>query len=395
MKAGPGIGAGGLYVGNIRRSGQHIAHLTTDHMTDAENKSQYCVSFFQNSPTKVQYFMQIHKTISNNLLIKYFFCTFAGNLCPNMKSNTPYMRIFNILLTVAAYGYLVYKLVTFPDYDLLINHFQSVEWSDYLFLIVCVVLMPLNIFFESAKWRELLRNIEPMTLCRAQQQVYFGFVGAFVTPYRAGDYPARATLLSNQSLWPSAIGLGLVGTMAMLIVQLIFGVPSIILFANNQVALPLTRVVVALVVLVLLIVFLPMLVRRLAHRQWKEEKLRQLFTSLADIHTQQFAKVLLWSTARYVVWGLQASAILAFCGVVLSPTEYLIAIPTYYLVLAFFPTLPLADIAIRGSWAMIIFGAFSANDAGIALAVTMVWIINTILPMLIGSIVNKSYRKNK
>ena len=73
MKAGPGIGAGGLYIGNIRRSGQHIAHLTTDQMTDAENKNQYCVSFFQNSPTKVQYFMQIHKTISNNLLLNIFF----------------------------------------------------------------------------------------------------------------------------------------------------------------------------------------------------------------------------------------------------------------------------------------------------------------------------------
>ena len=107
---------------------------------------------------------------------------------------------------------------------------------------------------------------------------------------------------------------------------------------------------------------------------------------------RQFLRVMAWSAARYAIWGLQASAVLAFCGVVLSPMEYLIAIPTYYLVIAIFPTLPLADVAIRGSWAMIIFGAVSPNTVGVALAVTLVWLINTILPMIVGSTL---YRRKK
>ena len=89
-----------------------------------------------------------------------------------MEQHKPYLRIFNILLTVAAYGYLGYKLATFSDYAALANHFQTATWQDYMFLLVCLVLMPINVLFESTKWRELLRMVEPMSLCQAQQQVY-------------------------------------------------------------------------------------------------------------------------------------------------------------------------------------------------------------------------------
>jgi hypothetical protein len=139
-------------------------------------------------------------------------------------------------------------------------------------------------------------------------------------------------------------------------------------------------------------IILPMLVHRLAKYHWHNKRLHQLFASLSQMDVKQLLRVMAWSAARYAIWGVQLSVVLAFCGVVLLPLECLIAIPTYYLVIAIFPTLPLADIAIRGSWAMIIFGAFSHNIVGITLAVTLIWLINTILPMIVGSIL---YHKRK
>lgn len=306
-----------------------------------------------------------------------------------MKSNTPYLHVFNILLTIVAYGYLLYELIIFPDYGILEQHFQTVNITELFFLLIALILMPVNIFFESVKWRELLRSIEPMTLVEAQRQVYYGFVGAFVTPYRVGDYPARTMTMKEPSKWPAAIGLGLVGTLALLLVELIFGIPSAILYTYDHADLPLTRVIIALIVLIVLLIMLPIIVRQLAKRRWREDKLKQLFTALSGMKMSQLVRVMGWSLLRYIIWGIQASAVLAFCGVMLDPIEYLIAIPTYYLAVAIFPSLPLADIAIRGSWAILIFGAFSSNNVGIALAVTIVWVINTILPMIIGTIVKK------
>ena len=103
-------------------------------------------------------------------------------------------------------------------------------------------------------------------------------------------------------------------------------------------------------------------------------------------------KTIAWSMLRYAIWALQLALTLHFCGVDMTPVQYMIAIPVYYMVVAIFPSLPALNIAIRGSWSLIIFGVFSQNTAGIALAVLLIWLINTVLPMLIGSIL---YRNGK
>jgi hypothetical protein len=93
---------------------------------------------------------------------------------------------------------------------------------------------------------------------------------------------------------------------------------------------------------------------------------------------------------RYSIWAIQLALTLHFCGVDMTFVQYLIAIPFYYMVITIFPSMPLLNLAIRGSWSLIIFGVFTPNTAGIALAVALIWLINTVLPMLIGSILYKN-----
>jgi hypothetical protein len=178
-----------------------------------------------------------------------------------MRSNKPYLRIFNTLLIMAAYGYLAYRLIIFKDYASFIAAFQQADIWLWLTLVAIVVLMPLNVVCEAGKWRLLLSDIESMTIWGAQRQVYYGYVGAFITPYHAGDYPARAMLLKDKSNWSAAVGLGLVGTVALLVVELIVGVPATWLYASYNQSMPMQAFAVAFVVLVLLMSFLPHLVR--------------------------------------------------------------------------------------------------------------------------------------
>ena len=91
-----------------------------------------------------------------------------------MKQNRPYLRIFNILLIIAAYGYLAYRLIIFDDYASFFEAVRSAEIWRYLILASVVLLMPLKVWCEAGKWRLLLRDIEPMTIWGAQRQVYYG-----------------------------------------------------------------------------------------------------------------------------------------------------------------------------------------------------------------------------
>lgn len=309
-----------------------------------------------------------------------------------MRHSKLYLRIFNMLLIVVAYGYLAYRLITFDDYASFFSTFYRADLSTYLLLLLILVLMPINVACEAGKWRLLLRDIEPMSIWGAQRQVYYGYVGAFVTPYHAGDYPARGMLLKDKRNYSAAIGLGFVGTIALLVVELILGIPATWLFASYDQSIPMQSFAVAFIVLVLLMSFLPHLVRLLARRQWRSTQMYQLVVALSKMSYSRFMKVVGWSFLRYLVWALQLALTLYLCGVILTPVEYMIAIPFYYMVVAIFPSLPALNIAIRGSWSLIIFDTFTDNAAGLALAVVVIWLINTVLPMLIGSIL---YRNGK
>ena len=313
-----------------------------------------------------------------------------------MKFNQGYTRIFNILLTIVAYGYLFYKLWIYNDYPVMWAHFSSIGWATWITLLLVISLMPLNIFFEGGKWRELLRNIEPMTFAQAQKQVYYGYIGSFITPYRAGEYPTRVLMIKDSSKWSSAIGLGIVGSLILLLIEILFGLPNAVLFIYQGGELPLNRVIITLTFCLVAIAIAPWCMKQLAKRKWQYQATQKFFHSLSTLQLGQIFRVVLWSIARYVIWGIQLSLMLHFCGIQLTLTDCLMSIPIYYLAIALFPSLPVADIGIRSGWAIWIFGAYSPNHAGIALCVTLIWLINTILPMTIGSIIanNKKAIRN-
>ena len=309
-----------------------------------------------------------------------------------MKPNKPYLRIFNTLLILAAYGYLVYRLTIFDDYSSFLSTFKTASVDLWFTLVAALLLMPLNVVAEAGKWRLLLRKTEPMTIWGAQRQVYYGYVGAFITPYHAGDYPARAMLLKDKRNFSAAVGVGLVGSIALLVVELMFGIPATWLFISYNPNIPMQYFAIAFIVLVLMLSLLPHLVRYLSRREWKNTQMRQLSAALSHMSYPLFMKTIAWSMLRYGIWAIQLVLALHFCGVDMTWVEYMIAIPFYYMVVALFPSLPALNIAIRGSWSLIIFGVFSQNTVGIALAVVLIWFINTVLPMLIGSIL---YRNGK
>ena len=97
-----------------------------------------------------------------------------------------------------------------------------------------------------------------------------------------------------------------------------------------------------------------------------------------------------WSALRYLVFCLQLYCLLRFAGAGLTIADSLVAIPIYYLVLTLLPALPAADPALRGGVGMMVFGAFSSNVPAAALATVLLWIINNLFPLIIGTFIVKN-----
>ncbi len=316
-----------------------------------------------------------------------------------------YSTVLKWLVVVAAYVYLAYRLITFSDYATCIAHFCEAGVGQYVCIVIAFLLFPLNILFESLRWRILLRDLEPnMTLAEAQRQTYYGFVGAFITPSRLGDYPARALLLSNKSHWLSAVALGFVGSLLLILVILVIGLPATIeLFVGQKLMLKSDTLadwhyswaIAAFVFLLILAGCLPQMSRWIERRfHFRKEQTQQMIHTLGQIKAKQLLTASLYTFLRYLTFCIQLFLVLVACdsSYQLSTINYqlILAIPTYYLLVTITPSFPIADVAIKGSWAIIIFSALGGNVASIAVATVLIWLINTICPMLVGTCVKRS-----
>ena len=298
------------------------------------------------------------------------------------------------LIFVLAYLFLGYKLVTFDGYEALLEHFSSVSFHDYLFLFFVFLLLPFNLFFEALKWQRLVVGLQPISLGLAFRSVLVGQTGAFFTPNRIGEFPARALMLNKKNMIP-AVALGFVGSAMQMLVITLFGLITTFLYISNNVSPLLSSVstvswVVSLLLVLLFVISCALL---FSHYKWfcgrlkksKWQWLNRLGEGLAHLSFRDAWLIFSFSVLRYFVYSSQFYAILLFMNVTLTPWQAFLSIPTIYLLVTYTPSFAFSEAMVRGSYAIFILSAFSTNDAGMALASILLWCINYCLPMLAGS----------
>lgn len=305
-----------------------------------------------------------------------------------------YKKIFNLLLIVAAYGFLGYKILTYDNYAELWARFVHASWWQWAAVGCCVCLFPLNRFFESCKWRYLVRDIEPMNLWEAQRQVYYGTIAGFVTPYKLGEYPGRAMLFRHtQQHWLTATCLGLVGGYAMTVVIIVFGLPSAVTWLMPSRSV-LWSIGLTLVVALATFFVLPAVMRRLQHRSFRSAQSRELVDMLAKLGVQEIVVLVGLSMLRYMCFVVQLYLALMFCGVNLGMPALLLTLPLYYMLITVTPNVPAAEIAVRGAWAVAVFEPFGSDvSAAATIAAMLAWAVNTILPLLVGTVIGMHTRR--
>ena len=285
-----------------------------------------------------------------------------------MDKKTIY-HIIEWLVAFAACAYLIYRLVIFDDYASLWTSLAAMSWSQLAALILCIALMPVNMSLEAWRWRTLL----PMSWREAHRQVYYSKLAGLITPWRLGEYPARA-ILRNE--WTQTLSMGAVGsatmTFAIIIAGLIsLGLPGILGSLDPLVNGSYLFLVLAVLLLLLLALFFA---PRLLHR-WAKVSHRLIIIST------------LQSLVRLACWCVQLVLVLWALGgdeISLSGDHVITKSFIYYLLVTITPNVPIAEVGVRGAWAILVFGSMNAALAGILL-----WVINTLLPCLIWPFLRK------
>ena len=301
-----------------------------------------------------------------------------------MDKKTLY-HIVEWAVALAACAFLGYKLVTFEDYPALWESLRSMAWQQYLALGLCVALMPVNMAIEAWRWRTLWNGDatlngangeateltdERLTFKDAHRQVYYSKLAGLITPWRLGEYPARGVLITNERMnelgseriWPRVLAMGAVGSATMTFAIVLAGVPAIM--ANGEWLMANGEWWIAVgVILLLLVVGLALAPRLL--RQYAEVSYGLIIKSVG----QSLVRLICWCVQlALVLWALEAFSF--------QPSA-ISSLFIYYLLVTITPNVPIAEVGVRGAWAIVVFGSVNAAFAGVLL-----WVINTLLPCL-------------
>ncbi len=287
------------------------------------------------------------------------------------------------LIALSACSYLVYRLVVFDDYASLWASLGEMGWQEWSALVLCVALMPVNMAIEAWRWKTLMNDRLPVSDSQyipwreAHRQVYYSKLAGLVTPWRLGEYPARALI---QGEWKKTLSMGAVGSATMTAAIVLAGLTALSgmgvagclgRLEHDRLALQayLLLVIGALVALLVFLALAPRLLRR-----WADVSRRLILLSLGQ------------SFVRLLCWCVQLALVLYALDAIFNPQSsifnlqsLILNLPVYYLLVTVTPNVPVAEVGVRGAWAVFLFGSVNAALAGVLL-----WGINTLLPCLIS-----------
>lgn len=294
-------------------------------------------------------------------------------------------------VALAACAFLIWKLATYEDYAGLWTTLRSMSAWQWLAIGVCVALMPLNMTLEAWRWKTLMNgangaNDGMMNWREAHRQVYYSKLAGLITPWKLGEYPARALLiksegvneLTNERVWSRVLSMGAVGSATMTAAIVIAGGVALLAQVLLQESLDAFVIVyrfcnIFILVAVLLAMFLYFAPR--LFKRWAVVSHKLVAISLG----QSFVRLVCWCVQLgLVVWALGGDEISLLRDHVITNSFI------YYLLVTITPNVPIAEVGVRGAWAITVFGSMNAALAGVLL-----WVINTLLPCLIWPFIRK------
>ncbi len=267
------------------------------------------------------------------------------------------------------------------------------------FLILALILVFVNWTIETKKWRMLIIKIEQISFFKAFQAVLAGLTISIFTPNRIGEFFGRAFILRKRNI-PAGIMLTIISSFSQLLITLTMGTIALFYFIQTQDVSkylnPQQAWIIQLFAFILLLLFFILFfnVSKLVFlsTKIKNRKIAAFFKVLQWYSRKELAILLLWSFSRYLVFSFQFYLLFLFFGFNPGIFVSLILTSLIYYIVAAIPSIALAEIGIRGSVSIFVFGlyfssSFDKDMATIILsASSLIWLINLIIPAIFGSI---------
>jgi hypothetical protein len=259
-----------------------------------------------------------------------------------------------------------------------LDHFLSSEDFKTIWLVVCVFLAPVNMLIEALKWQFLSATFEQRNLGSCLKIILSGRSLNVITPFGLGVALTKYLAVEEPQKRLS-LGAEAISRVSQFFPTLIFGIVAAIYLVQVGMDLPhyiFWTAGVMLLVLGLMIVFLFI---------YQPNWLRRYFAFLNSENLPFLIKATAISFVRYAVFSLQFFLLFLWLDIALSPMIIIMGICWIFLIKTVVPNVSvLGDLLKRELSAVFYFQFFLVNLEAVTLANVMIWLINIVLPAIIG-----------
>lgn len=269
-------------------------------------------------------------------------------------------------------------------------------------LLLALGLMLVNWALEARKWQLAIHQMQALSFVQSLKAIFTGTALAFFTPNRIGDYMGRI-LYIQEGKRIQAISLTIVCSIAQLLVTWWAGIAGLIYLYTSPavdpyvqsgpwIKLVLYLTLAGAVILTLFYFRLGWLVRWL-------EKLPRIQKAMAYVRVLDsfnatiLFRILSLSIVRYSVFIGQYYLLFDVFNVSLTAAQVAGSVSVVFLVLSIVPTIAvITELGVRWKVGIEVVQLFNSNITGILATSLAIWMINLVIPALLGSLLILSIR---
>ncbi len=302
----------------------------------------------------------------------------------NLKKYT--LLFLKILLGIACFVFLWYKLKgqftpeKVANLKITLQHSQAV-----IALVIASLLMFPNWLIESYKWKHITASIEKISFAKAIKGVLSGLCVGNLTPGRFGEFAGRILFFSPENRSKVSVTHFVCGA-TQLFTTLLFGIICAALWllntgeGNSLYTIIFIACCVLLLGLLLVILNIEAVYKKLAHLSF----LKKLNLGEVAYPRKTMIQLVGLSVLRYLVFSLQYVLLLQCCGAEANYFELFVPVSISFMLMSAIPMISFIEVAIRASIAVILFSPFNSNELLLVTASTLLWLINIVIPSIIG-----------
>ncbi len=300
-------------------------------------------------------------------------------------------------------GPLLFIVLLYTVYNQIINQPDlsqrwdqvRISWKSALFWIAFFLLF-INWGLETLKWRILISPLERFSFLHAFKAVMAGCSITMLMPNRMGEYGGRIMYVKNENKI-KVISLTIIGSISQVAITFVLGTIGLIflkysILNTNQInslswilSDAMILVSISATVLIMILYFNSGLIVPYLSRIKRIEKFVKHFSVVDIVPRKQLLRIFFLSFLRYLIFILQYVLLLHVMKVEISMLLCFWLVTIFYLMLAIIPTIGFTELPIRATVILLLLGVFSSNLLGIQAATFSIWIINIVIPAMIGS----------